>query len=101
MKKVDKVTIDGKLAKWELKGKKYVHKIIDWSEPRVADGREIGKRPVILVDVKFNNRVYINIPIALEEDANSDLLINRNLMEIFRVSVNPCRKFVLSEWKKS
>tara|TARA_R110001599_G_scaffold203675_2_gene400810 strand:+ start:135 stop:1607 length:1473 start_codon:yes stop_codon:yes gene_type:complete len=101
MKKVDKVTIDGKLAKWELKGKKYVHKIIDWSEPRVADGREIGKRPCILVDVVFNNRTYLNIPIALEEDANSDLLINRNLMEIFKVSVNPCRKFVLSEWKKT
>lgn len=101
MKKVDKVKIDGKIAKWELNGKKYADKIVDWSEPRVADGREIEKRPCILVDVEFNNRTYVNIPIALEEEANSDLLVNRNLMETFRVSVNPCRKFVLSEWKKS
>jgi ribosomal protein S6--L-glutamate ligase len=100
MKKVDKVKIDGKIAKWELDGKKYAHEIVDWSEPRVADGREIGKRPCVLVDVEFNNRTYINIPIALEEEANSDLLVNRNLMEIFKVSVNPSRKFVLSEWKK-
>jgi len=100
MKKVDKIKIDGKIAKWELNGKKYADKIVNWSEPRVADGREIEKRPCILVDVEFNNRTYVNIPIALEEDANSDLLINRNLMETFRVSVNPCRKFVLSEWKK-
>ena len=99
MKKVDKVKHDGKIAKWEVDGKKYADKIIDWSEPRVADGRTIEKRPVILVDVVFNNRTYVNVPIALEEDANSDLLVNRNLMETFRVSVNPCQKFLLSDWK--
>ena len=101
MKKVDKVDVNGKTVKWELAGKKYVDELVDWSEPRVADGREVNKRPCILVDMVFNNKTYINIPIALEEDANSDLLINRNLMEIFKVSVNPCRKFVLSEWKKT
>jgi len=100
MKKVDKVDVNGKTVKWELAGKKYVDELVDWSEPRVADGREVSKRPCILVDMVFNNKTYINIPIALEDEANSDMLINRNLMEIFKVSVNPCRKFVLSEWKK-
>ena len=101
MKKVDKCIVDGKIAKWELGGKKYASKIVDWSEPRVADGREVEKRPVILVDVIFNNRTYIEIPVALEEDANSDLLINRNLMETFRVSVNPCQRFLLSDWMET
>ena len=101
MKKVDNVSVEGKTAKWELDGKKYVDKIVDWSQPNVADGRTIEQRPVILVDVIFNNRTYVNVPIALEENANSGFLVNRNLMEQFRVSVNPCRKFVLSEWKSS
>jgi len=101
MKRVDKYIIDGKTVKWELNGKKYISKIVDWSEPKVADGREVGKRPVVLMDIIFNNRTYINIPIGLEEDANSDLLINRNLMETFRVSVNPCQRFLLSDWMET
>ena len=99
MKKVDKIVIDGTKVKWDLHGKKYVHELVDWSKPVTSDAERTEKRPVILVDMEFNFKTYLNIPIALDMKATSDFLVNRNLMEIFKVSVNPAQKFLLSEWR--
>jgi hypothetical protein len=49
--------------------------------------------------MEFNNKTYLNIPISLDLESTSDFLVNRNLMEIFKVSVNPAQKFLLSEWR--
>ena len=99
MKKVDKLHIDGNNVKWELHGKKYIHKLEDWSKPVTSDSERTSKRPIILVDIEFNNKTYLNIPIALDTESTSDFLVNRKLMEIFKVSVNPAQKFLLSEWR--
>ena len=57
------------------------------------------ERPIIELDIKFNNRVYNNVPFGLtKEDAKSTILINRDLLTRFRVSVNPNRRFVLSDY---
>lgn len=99
MKKVDKVEVEGNKVKWELHGKKYVHKLEDWSKPITSDSTRSPRRPIILVDMEFNFKTYINIPIALDLESTSDFLVNRKLMEIFKVSVNPAQKFLLSEWR--
>ena len=99
MKRVDKISVDGKKVKWELHGKKYVHKLEDWSKPITSDSERSPRRPIILVDMEFNFKTYLNIPIALDLESTSDFLVNRNLMEIFKVSVNPAQKFLLSEWR--
>ena len=71
MKEVDKLVVDGQVVKWELNGKKFVNKLIGWSEP--THMRVIDKRPIIHMDVEFNNRSYRNIPFGLTtEDSKSE-----------------------------
>ena len=94
---VDKLDVSGKTAKWERNGKKFTSKIIGISKPEHAG--KIDERPIVMVDMKFNNRLYKEVPIGLTtKDARSTLLINRDTLTRFRVSVNPHRKFVLSNW---
>ena len=99
MKKVDSYEVEGNKVKWELHGKKYVHKLEDWSKPVTSDATRSPRRPIILVDMEFNFKTYLNIPIALDLESTSNFLVNRKLMEIFKVSVNPSQKFLLSEWR--
>ena len=63
MFQVDKLEIKGKLVKWEKDGKKFTNNIIGVSHPRHVD--KIDKRPIVLVDMKFNNRLYKDVPIGL------------------------------------
>jgi ribosomal protein S6--L-glutamate ligase len=99
MKQVDSYEVEGNKVKWELHGKKYVHKLEDWSKPITSDATRSPRRPIILVDMEFNFKTYLNIPIALDLASTSNFLVNRKLMEIFKVSVNPSQKFLLSEWR--
>ena len=94
---VDKLDVSGKTAKWEKGGKKFTSKVIGISKPDHVG--KIDERPIVMVDMKFNNRLYKEVPIGLTtKDARSTLLINRETLTRFRVSVNPHRKFVLSNW---
>ena len=97
MFQVDKLEIKGKLVKWEKDGKKFTNNIIGVSHPRHVD--KIDKRPIVLVDMKFNNRLYKDVPIGLTtRDSMSTFLINRELLTRLKVAVNPDRKFVLSSY---
>ena len=94
---VDKLEHDGKVARWEYKGKKFKHKVIGISSPEHVTMKET--RPIVEIDIKFNNRVYPKTPFGLtSQDAKSTILINRDLLSLFRVAVNPNRKFVLSDF---
>ena len=94
---VDKLEHDGKVARWEYKGKKFKHKVIGISSPEHVTMKET--RPIVEIDIKFNNRVYPKTPFGLtSQDAKSTILINRDLLSLFRVAVNPNRKFVLSDY---
>jgi hypothetical protein len=96
---VDKIDVDGKTVKWERDGKKFTSKLIGISKP-VHIGK-IAERPMVHIILKFNNMVYTDVPVGLQvEDAASTFLINRDLLTRFKVSVNPNRKFVLSDWSK-
>ena len=96
---VDKIDVDGKKVKWERDGKKFTSKLIGISKP-VHIGK-IAERPMVHIILKFNNMVYTDVPVGLQvEDAASTFLINRDLLTRFKVSVNPNRKFVLSDWSE-
>jgi len=96
---VDKINVNNKVVKWERGGKKFTSKLQDISKPVHID--KIAERPVVHVNIKFNNMIYLDVPIGLQtEDAASTFLINRDLLTRFKVSVNPNRKFVLSDWSE-
>ena len=62
---------------------------------------KIDERPIISAKLAFNNMIYDSVPLGLTtKDARSTLLINRETLVRFRVSVNPHRKFVLSNYKE-
>ena len=95
---VDKLNVSGKSVKWEKNGKKFNSKLIGISKPHHVG--KIDERPIVFVKVLFNNMLYENVPLGLTtKDAGSTLLVNRDLLTRFKVSVNPNRKFVLSDWK--
>ena len=96
---VDKMDIDGKTVKWERDGKKFTSKVLGVSKPTHIG--KIAERPIVHLKIKFNNMIYMDVPIGLQtEDAASTFLINRDLLTRFKVTVNPNRKFVLSNWSK-
>jgi len=94
---VDKIDVSGKTVKWEKDGKKFTSKLEGTSEATRMD--QVDERPIVLVDLTFNNKYYTDVPIGLTtKDSRSTFLINRDLLTRFKVNVNPNRKFVLSSW---
>ena len=97
---VDKLNVSDKNVKWEKNGKKFNSKLIGISKPTHVGG-VIDERPIVIVKVLFNNMLYENVPIGLTtKDSGSTFLVNRELLTRFKVSVNPNRKFVLSNWRE-
>ena len=94
---VDKIDVSGKTVKWEKDGKKFTSKLEGESQAtRMGD---IDERPIVFVDLTFNNKFYTDVPIGLTtKDSRSTFLVNRDLLTRFKVNVNPNRKFVLSSW---
>ena len=94
---VDKVDIKGRTVRWEKNGKKFTSALQGISKPEHVG--KIDERPIVNVNIIFNNRKYIDVPIGLAtKDARSNFLANRALMTLFQVTVNPNRRFVLSDW---
>jgi len=93
---VDKIDVKGKTVKWERDGKKFTSKLQGISKPEHVG--KIDERPIVYISLKFNNMIYKDVPIGLTtKDSKSTFLVNRDLLSRFRVSVNPQRKFVLSD----
>ena len=94
---VDKIDVSGKTVKWEKDGKKFTSKLQGESHP--THNAKIDERPIVFVNVTFNNKYYVDVPIGLTtKDSKSTFLVNRDLITRFKVNVNPNRKFVLSKW---
>ena len=94
---VDKIDVSNKTVKWEKDGKKFTSKLEGYSEATRMN--QVDKRPIVMVDLTFNNKFYTDVPIGLTtKDSRSTFLINRDLLTIFKVNVNPNKKFVLSHW---
>ena len=96
---IDKLEIKNNKAYWEYKGKKFTNNIVGYSYPMHVDA--IGERPIVLVNISFAGELYKDVPIGLElQDSKSTVLVNRDLLTRFRVSVSPNRKFVLSDYSE-
>ena len=96
---VDSMEADGDYVKWSKNGKSFRSEVLYVSEPQ-RGLKEFDKRPVIEHELKFNNKTY-NAEIGLStKDTASEMLVNRKLMTKFKVSVNPNRKFILSDVTK-
>ena len=94
---VDKIDVSGKTVKWEKDGKKFTSKLQGTSHP--THNEKIDERPIVLVNITFNNKFYTDVLIGLStKDSKSTFLVNRDLITRFKVNVNPNRKFVLSKW---
>ena len=94
---VDKIDVSGKIVKWEKDGKKFTSKLE--GESKATRMGDVDDRPIVFVDMTFNNKFYTDVPIGLTtKDSRSTFLINRDLLTRFKVNVNPNRKFILSSW---
>lgn len=94
---VDKLEVTGKKVFWEKRGKKFESKLQGVSHP--AHVGKIDERPIVHLDVRFNNKLYKDVPFGLStKNSMSTVLVNRDLLTRFKVSVNPNRRFVLSDW---
>jgi RimK family alpha-L-glutamate ligase len=94
---VDKIDVSDKTVKWEKDGHKFTSKLQGTSHP--THNEKIDERPIVFVDLTFNNKFYKDVPIGLStKDSKSTFLINRDLLTRFKVNVNPNRKFVLSDY---
>ena len=94
---VDELEVKGKKVLWGKNGKKFESKLMGMSHP--AHVGKIDDRPIVHLDVRFNNKLYTDVPFGLStKDSMSTVLVNRELLTRFKVSVNPIRRFVLSDW---
>jgi len=94
---VDELEVKGKNVKWSKNGKGTTSRLMGMSHP--AHVGKIDERPIVHLDVRFNNKLYKDVPFGLTtKDSMSTVLINRDAMTRFKVSVNPNRRFVLSDW---
>ena len=92
----------GNIVKWKYEGKTFTKPRFGKSEiyRANAQGEEPSEvRPTVLMNITFNGATYKDIEVGLDSRPRSasDLLVNRNLMRLMNVSVNPNRTFVLSK----
>ena len=92
----------GKIVKWKYEGRTFTKPRFGKSEiyRANAQGEEPSEvRPTVLMDITFNGATYKDIEVGLDSRPRSasDLLVNRDLMRMMNVSVNPNRTFVLSK----
>ena len=92
----------GNIVKWKYEGKTFTKPRFGKSEiyRANAQGEEPSEvRPTVLMNITFNGATYKDIEVGLDSRPRSasDLLVNRDLMRLMNVSVNPNRTFVLSK----
>ena len=97
----DKILEDGKIIKWTYNGKTFSKPKHGKSEVfrSNATNEPSETRPTVLMDLTFNGFTYKDVEVGLDQRprSGSDLLVNRDLMRLMNISVNPNRTFVLSK----
>jgi RimK family alpha-L-glutamate ligase len=85
---------------WTLNGKKYIHDIVDRANTRV--GHVVHKRPVIELDVVFNDVLVRDVKFSPVDrsDKSTPILVNRSFMSDLGIVVNSDKAFVLTDEPK-
>ena len=96
---VDKVEIKNNKVYWEKNGQKFVNKYLGKSVGVRGPNNKIERAKVELT-IKFNGRSYNAFIGLTEEDSASEMLVNRELMTLMRIAINPSLRFGISDWTR-
>ena len=98
---VDKLQIKGKTAEFYIKGfdKKITKTILPKKSIIKNNGSENEERYCVSFDIKIGEKVYKDVYFSLSDrdNMNHTILISKNFMIDYKMSVNPKKKFVLGE----
>lgn len=97
---VDKITIDGDICEWKLKGKTYKSKIVGYSKTEVGD--KIEERPIINLDITFAGKTFEEVSVSPVDRSmkSTPFLVNRKFMERAGILINPEKEFTIVSIKK-
>lgn len=93
-----KISDDKKEVDWELGGKKFKNKIIQWANTEV--GNDTFNRPIIELTIQFVGKTYKDVHVSLvdRKDKSTKFLVNRKFMERIGCSVSPTKTFVVTSF---
>ena len=83
----------GKYLEYEMNGKKYKDKIVDYANTVVGDKTE--KRPIILKDLIFAGKLVPKVPVSIVDrtEKSTPALANRKFMDRLGITVSPSKAF--------
>ena len=95
----DTYEIKGKKINWELNGVKMISVVEEMKEISLGGFRNRTEvRPTILLDFTFAGTLYKNLKFTIDDRGKkTPLLINRDFMKHTNISIDPARKFILTE----
>ena len=95
----DTIEIKGKKINWELNGVKMISKVEEMKKISLGGFRDRTEvRPSILLDFTFAGTLYKNMKFTIDDRGKkTPLLINRDFMKHANISIDPGRKFILTE----
>jgi hypothetical protein len=94
----DDYDIKNNTVMWSLNGKKIKSKLVEMKDINLGGFRNRKEtRPVIRLDLNFQNTVYKNLLFTLDDrGGKTPILINREFMKLCNLAVDPSRKFILT-----
>jgi len=98
----DKWEVKGKNVVWESFGKTYTHKLVRLQKFKQGKWSFTSstpiERPVILLDVEFNGKLYKDHEFLLDERGHktTKCLMNQLFMRKSNIMINPAKTFVVS-----
>ena len=95
----DTYEIKGKKINWELNGVKMTSQIEEMKKISLGGLRDREEiRPSIRLDFTFAGTLYKNMKFTIDDRGKkTPLLINREFMKTANISIDPSRKFILTE----
>lgn len=96
----DKIEEKDGYLHWEVKHKKFKHKIVDYSNSEI--GTEKVKRPIVEIDIIFNNRLFTGVKVSPTDRGikSAPFLVNRKFMRYIGVIVDPHSTFLVTDSPK-
>ena len=95
----DTYEIKGKKINWELNGVKMISQVEEMKKISLGGFRDREEiRPSIRLDFTFAGTLYKNMKFTIDDRGKkTPLLINRDFMKTANISIDPSRKFILTE----
>ena len=94
----EKVEVKDKIVTWTYEGKTLKSKLIKITNVHVGGlNNYTEKRYTVLLDIEFAGSLYKDTKVMLDDRRDREpVLLNRKLMRLMNVMVNPSRKYVVT-----